>query len=625
MSMNKKTKIALLKLFNAVLVEDKDQHPISEDVMSRTIKNGYVLSPIVNSASVDLDLIEKVIGISGEKANASFHKSWDVIKSSSEESLVIQQIIHYITTYGFEDLGIFKHETVYIPNEVLEVPEIKSMPLIVVKGLLANEVLGLILGLGCGVALSEDVLDDIMLVVSSLKFDSSFVEGIKNRELKVRLMEYYGICPSDPVEYLRYVITKLTGESLLIKNSYLIEKISCSDGDILDEMLNKAPQNLASIFLRFKPIFLAMKKISRNKTFFNRLRKQAKTQHEPMPEDFLNSVTSKIKSDSLDLGALQSKLSSASIFRKIRLAYALKYRLNSPESIVYRVRNGRGWADGFSWDESLGGATEEALNVVLESIANGLKSKIEGVKFYVPECINYTLPATEKQFTGNFPTGSHVLAPEEMIVGIHWTNTENRRIDIDLSLVDVEGKIGWDGYYRNSDILFSGDVTDAPKPKGASELFHIQKAKKMMKVLVANYYNFDPNDPVDCKIIVANKGPKKLTQNFMVDPNDIVAQANVQISKAQNVLGLVANVDGQNKVYFSSMGVGNSISSYYNDNTEKTLNYLISSLVNSISLSDILISAGGIVESEKPVGEFIDLSPESLDKSTILNLLYLSE
>jgi len=32
---------------------------------------------------------------------------------------------------------------------------------------------------------------------------------------------------------------------------------------------------------------------------------------------------------------------------------------------------------------------------------------------------------------------------------IHWTNTKTRRIDLDLSLFGVSGKIGWDADYRS--------------------------------------------------------------------------------------------------------------------------------------------------------------------------------
>jgi len=613
-------KTELLKLFNAVLVENKRKKKISDDILERTIKNGYILQPAIRPDTELLDLIETVVGISGEKANAAFHKSWKIVKESSELQLVMQQILHYITTYGFEAMGIYSEDSVYIPREVLEFPEAERIPLVVVKAMTSEEVLEAIVKLGCGIALSEESLNDIMTIVEQSKFDSAFVEKIKNRELKARLYDFYGICPSDPVEYLRYVISKLTDTSLLIKNNELINKIKISNGKFLDELLKNAPEDLASIFFRFKPIFLALKSISRNKTFFNRLRKQANKMHKPMPEDYLNSVTSHIKNKDLDMKTLNKKLSNASIFRKVRLAYALNFRLNSPEAIVYRVRNGRGWSADFAWTET--SATNEALDAVVSSIAENIKKNVEGKTIYIPKMVHYAMPATEKQFTGSLPTGTYVSVPEDLIVGVHWTNTD-RRIDLDLSISDAGGKIGWDGSYRSSDceILFSGDVTDAPKPKGASELFYVKKGKVTSKILALNYYNHDENSPVPTKIIVAQEQIKRFGNNYMVDPNNIIASTNILIEQRQNVLGLVTNVEDENRVYFANVILGNAISFSFNVNAERMRQYFVSSLINSLELNDVLKKAEAIVVHEKPEKDFVDLSPEALDKTTFIELL----
>ena len=95
-------------------------------------------------------------------------------------------------------------------------------------------------------------------------------------------MDYYHIVPTEPVEFLRHVISKLTDQSLLIKNKSLIEKIKQSNGKFLDELMTKAPVDLGSIFLRYKPLFLAMRSISNHKRVFNRLRRDAKTMHRPL-------------------------------------------------------------------------------------------------------------------------------------------------------------------------------------------------------------------------------------------------------------------------------------------------------------------------------------------------------
>lgn len=609
---------SLLRLFNAVLVDEKKKHRTLKDVLKRTVKNGYILDPYIKPTDELLDEIESVV-LSGEKANASFHKSWKVVRDSSDEDLVLQQIVHYITTYGFERLGIYNQDLVYIPAEELKVPKVKdNMPLIVIRAMTSDEILSKIVELGSGIALARETLNDIMAVVESLKFPSDFVGNIKNRELKALLNDLYKIVPTDPIEFLRYLISKLTNESLVIKNSYLIAKIKESNGKFLDELIEKAPADLASIFLRYKPLFLAMKSISRNKTFFNHLRKQADKMHKPLAPDYLNSVTSSIKHDTLNVAELGERLGNASIYRKVRLARALKYRLGDADSIVYLIRNGRGYAMDFDCVSSE--TMENALDVVLQSIADSMD--VNGKTIYIPDNVHYALPASEKQFVGNMPLGSYVLVPKDLIVGIHWMNTD-RRIDLDLSIIGESGKIGWDWDYRSEDrkILFSGDMTDAPKPKGASELFYIAKGLSEPKIIFANYYNFDKDDLVQCKLFVAEEKPKKLEMDYMVDPNNIVATADLTISKKQNILGLAISIDGENRVYFANTSVGNSITSGSNEQSTQARRWLVNSLVNGIELQTVLKMAGAKVVSVKPKKDFIDLSPNALDKTTIIKLL----
>lgn len=610
---------ATLRLFNAIQVNDRAAKFRSRDTLERSIRNGYILDPAVRANDVTLETIESIIGISGEKANAAFHKSWAVVRDTPMEILVTQQILHYITTYGFEALGVFRDETVFIPHEVLGLPQIKeSIPLTVIKAMTGLEILGAIISLGSGIALSQETLDDIMVFVKAGDYNGGFVAEIGNRELRALLYDFYGLVPIEPTEFLRYLINKLTGESLLIKNNFLIEKIKGSDSILLDALLEDAPNNLASIFFRFKPLFLAMKIISGNKTFFNRLRKDANRLHRPMPEDYLNSVTAQIKGGRLDTLVLAERLERASVFRKIRLAYALEYRLSPGDSIVYRVRNGRGWVTGFEWPAGLKEQTQRAQDIVLMSITSDIRENVEGKTIYIPPNVHYALPATEKQFTGHLPTGSFVSVPEDLIVGIHWQNTD-KRVDLDLSVISGSGKIGWDASYRSGsrDALFSGDVTDAPAPLGASELLYLKRSVREPKVLMVNYFNFDEGDQVECKIIVAHEQAKSLDKNYMVDVSNIVATANITLAKRQAILGLVA----ENRVYFANVSVGNSITSVNNDQATGTRRFLEKSLTSSLRLGDVLAAAGAVVVDERPSGEYVDLSPEALDKTTIIDLI----
>ncbi len=615
---------ATLRLFNGIQVDEKNsRYPVDEDLLKRTIKNGYILDPAIAPDKKLLKEIEKIAGISGEKANASFHKSWSVIRDTPREALWMQAIIHYMTTYGFESMGIYSEDTVYIPHEKLDIPEIKNdIPLIVIRAMTSGEILERIIQLGgSGIALMRETLDDILSIIAANSYEGDFAEQIKNRELKALLYDHYGMVPREPVEFLRHLISKLTDESLIIKNDYLIEKIKGSNGKFLDELLKKAPDDLASIFFRFKPLFLAMKSISRNRSYFNRLRKQADKLHKPLPEDFLNSITARIKNNALDLKKLEEKLREVPVFRKIRLAYALKFREDAGDSIVYRVRNGSGWATDFNWE----GDTGRALDLVTDSVIKDIRKKAEGRTIYLPEGIHYALPATEKQFTGFFPTGSYISIPEDMIVGIHWFNTGEKRVDLDLSTISAQGKTGWDSSYTSEgkNVLFSGDMTDAPEPDGASELFYFKEGSREPKIMLVNYFNFNPGDEVEAKIIVAREKPQNFGGNYMVDPNNLIATANVNIRKKQNILGLIVNVEGDNRFYFANINIGNSVTAYRNDHSAHARRYLVKRMVGSLDFRNILEKAGAVLVTEKPGqgSDFIDLSPEGLDKSSIIDLV----
>jgi hypothetical protein len=615
---------ATLRLFNAVLISSRGNESASAKTLEATIPFGYVLDPSISADRKTLKVINKQIGVSGEQANATFHKSWQKIRTAKIEQLVVEQLIHYVTTYGFKELGIYDPATVYVPNEKLELPEITDdLSLTYIRGLTTDELLAEIVKLGSGVALHEKSLDDIMMIVKAIQFSPDFLERILNHELLARLYAFYNLVPEEPVAFLRYVVYRLTDSSLLIKNDALIELIKDADRKqikALGKLIDKAPDGLASIFYRFKPIFLALKSVAKNKTFFNRLRKKAVKLHRPLPVDYLNSVTQQIKQGDLDFAELAQRIEKATVFRKIRLAYALKFRLNGGTSIVYPVRNGKGWATDFKWPEEFRDATLRAFNIVYGSLIESLRPQVDGKEVFIPPYVNYALPATEKQFAGPFPFGSYVTTPKDTVFGIHWFNVGDRSIDLDLSLLSAAGKIGWDAKYRDEEATFSGDLTDAPLPKGAAEVFHVKNGIAP-NLVMCNYYNFSSQHPVDAKIIVANEAPKNLTANYMVDVNHIVAKAEISVTRIQTILGLVLTVDGHTRFYFGNVSIGCRISACNEGPATHARNYLTDRFANALDFWELLETAGANIVAQRPQhSEFIDLSPENLTKSSIITL-----
>jgi len=78
-----------------------------------------------------------------------------------------------------------------------------------------------------------------------------------------------------------------------------------------------------------------------------------------------------------------------------------------------------------------------------------------------------------------------------------------------------------------------------------------------------------------------------------------------------------------NKFYFYQASVGNNFVSSEDENVNHTRNYLVSSMKNTLNLRDILILSGANVVEDICYlpNEYIDLSPENLTKTSILEIL----
>ena len=111
-------KAEILRLFKGFLGEKSD-----------TINEKALAYGLVIPATASEDVVNEAIkqyGKDGDLWNQTFHKSWDKVANAPIMQLILEQLIHYFTTYGFEDLGIYDSDLVYIPHEKLEIPELKE-------------------------------------------------------------------------------------------------------------------------------------------------------------------------------------------------------------------------------------------------------------------------------------------------------------------------------------------------------------------------------------------------------------------------------------------------------------------------------------------------------------------
>ena len=123
---------SLLRLFKAVEIKESNKINADDykDLMKQTLNRGFIFSKKVLENHTNTNLLELILlidqiyGIDGKQLNSAFHKSWKKVKESDIKTLVLEQMLHYITTYGFEELGIYNENTVYIPTEKLKIPKI---------------------------------------------------------------------------------------------------------------------------------------------------------------------------------------------------------------------------------------------------------------------------------------------------------------------------------------------------------------------------------------------------------------------------------------------------------------------------------------------------------------------
>jgi hypothetical protein len=131
---------------------------------------------------------------------------------------------------------------------------------------------------------------------------------------------------------------------------------------------------------------------------------------------------------------------------------------------------------------------------------------------------------------------------------------------------------------------------------------------------------FNPHIEVSYKILVAHEKLVDPTTHYTVDPNNIVALSSTTIKVKQKNLGIIVTDKGGCKFYFAESELGGSRSANGKEYIEQARKYLLNFYTNSIVLNDVLAAAGVELVGSTTEAE-IDLSPEAINKTSILDLL----
>lgn len=622
---------AILRIFKAFVGEN------SERINEKALAYGIIMPD-----SVDDDTLNEAIelyGIKGNFLNNAFHKNFETVANSDIETLYLQQIMHYITTYGFENLGIYNDKTIYIPAEELDIPELKgNLEFVSIKAISESQLTDMINNFVLSdVAFSKQTVEDIVALASYINKDD--IDNIKNREVKTALYDLLNIVPNNAEEFLRYVIFKLTGNTLKIKNSDTFNTLKRSDKDKALNLFktyltnDEKYKNLSSIFLRNKLIFLALKGDNKElNSIINKLRKLAEKNHISVQSSCLDNLTSQCYEKDTIINALDK----ITVFKEMRILNALRLYDANPEFLGYKVRNGRMYMSANEKKRNL----SREIDIVLNHLKERLSDKISGKVFYIDEGVELALPVSEKQFCSEFPEGTIVKVPygTNIVFGIHWFDKDCKRVDLDLHIMDISNNFyGWNSSIRDEDrtILFSGDMTAAPLPKGASEVYYINSKHNNIFSVYLNDFNYVKD--VDFTFFVAGSDElnNKEVKNYVVDPNKVLLQTKNTIIDYSMSLGLVIVENNQINFVLSKNALGKNIIPN-KGLSEQSLSFLLASFKAKMTLNELIEYCGGKViatptymkhstdkegkEITEELSADYDFSAKSLTKDALISL-----
>jgi hypothetical protein len=228
-----------------------------------------------------------------------------------------------------------------------------------------------------------------------------------------------------------------------------------------------------------------------------------------------------------------------------------------------------------------------------------------------------TLPTSEKNFVGPFPIGTQFTA-DSLIIGIHWRNRDNIRVDLDLSAINKDGKIGWNSTCYNNDqsVVHSGDVIDATN--GANEYLYFRKHLAEPHIVLVNNYNNVENVEMEVIIATASKVPNR---NEIVSDGQVIATAKTFCDKNQKAIGVVYPSDDGPVFVLIDKCLG-SVSNISTWNMDKQI--IIDSLRdNYLFMDDYMRSSSTVPKISDRYA--VNFSNNLLSKSDILNIFSSSK
>jgi hypothetical protein len=573
--------------------------------------------------------------------NSTFYKTWEDVTNRTRRELLFDQILHYVTTYG-TDFSLEGTGYEYIPNTNPEEPAWTTYK--VIKACTFEDLYNKCMSMICsGIALKSEtvkVLTNYIIAYVNEPANKVVldVDSIKNREALVILCDVLGVLPKDGSKLFAHIMYKATGQTMIIKNREMRKRIENSVAgwtrnsatEIIKHLNKEQMIALASVFNRYKELFLAFKHNDDLAPIINKIGRLSKKYHKPMVRGYWETILHKAPQEVNK--TIHAEAAKATNFKLLQVMQSIRERLllaAGQGDNMYIIRNGKTFIkeNEYSAIDMRYFQWEEIYKVCEDQLVANLSKKACTVKLpsqYVLAC-----PTSEKNFIGDVPMGTYCQLGANSVMGIYWRNDWGTR-DFDLSFNDVNGgRIGWNSSYYSSDqkVIFSGDITDAPT--GANEVLHF---KKDIPSGIVNINRYHGKAGSKYKVFFGTTSLNDFNSRqmygkyFMVDPNEIQLEATIaQGEAAQQMIGMI--MDGKFFFYSLSTGYGavtnslvrlhqkkNDRNAYQNAAQEMT-DILTRKANMMIPIESVLAKAGFTF-----VEEDAELDLTVLDRSTLIEL-----
>lgn len=626
----------LIKLFNTVAVKPDDVLLDPIQVNAYALRCGYVVMPEACTADCITFLKSQDMN-----PNSTFYKDWSDVERRSELELRINQLIHYLSTYGTDYQG-----PTFTMNEAPA--EIGYTHLTVLRPCTERQLFDRIEEmLDSGIAVSNTTLD--LLFEQLGKYFQSYdwradVDKIENREAEARLCNMYGILPVSPLRLIRYLVFAATGQSVIIKNAGTWKRLHDNADKIATEIIkldDTRIRGLASVFFRYKPVFLALRagfvtarntvrneqpwekkhtadylheqntRFSRIIRIINRIRRLADKYHRPVKAGVLESL---LAGHSLD--EIQKAVDAEpSMFKLVKLLNYVNYSRTDTDMRAYMIRNGKIFFKAVKPTDTVRLATLSQIHdIVRRRLVELLSAKAhdaEGRTLTVkmPQYLDIAAPVSERQMVGLIPYGSTYTLRTNNYIGIYWRNAWGTH-DFDLWLTDAQGnRLGWASQHKTDGLLFSGDMTNADPE--ATEIFYGRGSWPDSTVQVLRY-NGKENSRF--RLFFGSDDIKTLPTGYMVRPDSIHFIEDLISDNREKTVALIH----EGKVYFTAVSSGNGMVPQ-TDKSVTAIAALSYRMKSCVLLAPLLSDAGFALHNATTQAEpDIDLS--QLDKDTLISL-----